>query len=36
MGEWLIADLSILDVHVQAWMLLVAGFFLLWLLYVCL
>ncbi len=33
MGEWLIADLSTLDVHVQACMLLVAGFFLLWLLY---
>jgi len=29
MGEWLVADLSILDVHFQAWMLLVTGFFLL-------
>jgi len=33
MGEWLVADLSILDVHFQAWMVLVTGFFLLWLLY---
>ena len=33
MGEWLIADLSVLDFHVQAWILLVTGIFLLWLLY---
>ncbi len=33
MGQWLIADLSVSDVHVQLWMLLVAGIFLLWLLY---
>jgi hypothetical protein len=34
MGEWLIADLSVLDVHFQAWMLLVVGIVLLWFLYV--
>ena len=34
MGQWLIADLSILDVHFQAWMLLVTGIILLWFLYV--
>ena len=33
MGEWLVADLSVLDIHFQAWMLLVMGIFLLWLLY---
>jgi hypothetical protein len=31
MGQWLIADVSFLDVHVQLWMLLVAGALLIWL-----
>jgi hypothetical protein len=31
MGQWLIADVSFLDVHVQLWMLLVAGVLLIWL-----
>jgi hypothetical protein len=30
MGQWLIADLSVADVHVQLWMLLVTGILLLW------
>jgi hypothetical protein len=30
MGEWLVADVSLLDIHVQVWMLLVLGAFLLW------
>ena len=34
MGEWLVADVSLLDVHVQLWMLLVTGAILLWFLYV--
>ena len=34
MGQWLIADLSVSDVHVQLWMLLVTGILLLWFLYV--
>ena len=34
MGQWLIADLSVSDVHVQLWMLLVIGIVLLWFLYV--
>ena len=34
MGQWLIADLGFSDIHVQAWMLLVAGIVLLWFLYV--
>jgi hypothetical protein len=34
MGQWLIADLSVFDVHVQLWMLLVTGILLLWFLYV--
>jgi hypothetical protein len=28
MGEWLIADVSFLDVHLQVWMLLVLGILL--------
>ena len=28
MGQWLIADLSVSDVHFQLWMLLVAGVYL--------
>jgi hypothetical protein len=31
MGQWLIADVSVLDVHVQLWMLLVVGVLLIWL-----
>jgi hypothetical protein len=34
MGQWLIADLSVSDVHFQLWMLLVTGFILLWFVYV--
>ena len=34
MGQWLIADISLLDVHLQLWMLLVAGIILFWFLYV--
>jgi hypothetical protein len=34
MGQWLIADLSFLDVHVQLWMMLVTVVILLWLFYV--
>jgi hypothetical protein len=34
MGQWLVADLSVSDVHFQPWMLLVTGFVLLWFLYV--
>jgi hypothetical protein len=34
MAQWLIADVSLFDVHVQLWMLLVAGFFLSWFLFV--
>jgi hypothetical protein len=34
MGEWLIADISLLDVHFQLWMLLATSFVLLWFLYV--
>jgi hypothetical protein len=30
MGQWLIADLSVSDVHVQHWMLLVTRIVLLW------
>jgi hypothetical protein len=31
MGQWLIADVSFLDAHVQLWMLLVVGVLLIWL-----
>ena len=34
MGQWLIEDLSVSDVHFQPWMLLVTGIVLLWFLYV--
>ena len=34
MGQWLIADVSVSDVHLQLWMLLVAGVILFWFLYV--
>ena len=34
MGQWLIADLSVSDVHLQLWMLLVAGYRVPWFLYV--
>lgn len=30
MGQWLIADLSVSDIHFQAWVFLVAGIVLLW------
>jgi hypothetical protein len=30
MGQWLIADVSIFDVHLQLWMVLVGGILLLW------
>jgi hypothetical protein len=30
MGEWLIADVSFLRVHLQVWMLLVLGILLFW------
>jgi hypothetical protein len=30
MAQWLIADISLLDVHLQLWMLLVVTFMLLW------
>jgi hypothetical protein len=33
MGEWLIADVSFLDVHLQLWMLLVTAIVLVWLMY---
>ena len=34
MGQWLIADISLLDSHLQLWMLLVAGIILSWFVYV--
>ena len=34
MGQWLIAELSVSDVHFQLWMLLVIGIMLLWFIYV--
>jgi hypothetical protein len=34
MAQWLIADISLSDVHVQLWMLLVTGSMLLWFVYV--
>ena len=34
MGQWLIADLSVSDVHFQLWMPLVAGIMLFWFVYV--
>ncbi len=34
MGQWLIADISLSDVHLQLWMLLVTGFILVWFFYV--
>ena len=33
MGEWLIAGVSIFDVHLQLWMLLVTGVVVLWCVY---
>jgi hypothetical protein len=33
MGQWLIADFSFVDVHVQLWMVVVAVAILLWLFY---
>jgi hypothetical protein len=34
MGEWLIADVPLFNVHLQLWMLLVTGFIVLWFVYV--
>ena len=34
MGQWLIADLSVADVHFQPWMLLFTGVVVFWFLYV--
>jgi hypothetical protein len=34
MAEWLIADVSLLGVHLQLWMLLVTGIMLVWFVYV--
>jgi hypothetical protein len=34
MGQWLITDLSVLDIHLPLWMLLVATLILLWFVYV--
>ena len=34
MTQWLIADITCLDVHLQLWMLLVTGIILLWFAYV--
>lgn len=34
MSRWLISDVPLLDVHLQLWMVLVTGIFLLWFLYV--
>ena len=34
MGEWLIADVSVADVHFQVWMLLVVGILLCWFIFV--
>jgi hypothetical protein len=34
MGQWLIADVSLFDVHLQLWMLFATGIMLLWFIYV--
>jgi hypothetical protein len=34
MAEWLMADLSLFDVHLQLWMLLVTSVLLVWFVYV--
>jgi hypothetical protein len=34
MGQWLIADFSFLDVHVQVWMVVVIVALLVWFFYV--
>ncbi len=34
MAEWLIADVPLFDIHLQVWMLLVAGVVLTWFVYV--
>jgi hypothetical protein len=34
MGEWLVADVSVLDVHFQLWMPLVLGILLCWFIFV--
>jgi hypothetical protein len=33
MGRWLVADLSVMDVHFQLWMVLVTGILLVWFLF---
>jgi hypothetical protein len=30
MGQWLVADLSVMDVHIQLWMVLVTAIPLVW------
>ena len=30
MGQWLVADLSVMDVHFQLWMVLVTAILLVW------
>jgi hypothetical protein len=34
MGQWLIADITFLDVHLQLWILLATGIIALWFVYV--
>jgi hypothetical protein len=34
MGQWLITDISVMDVHVQLWMVLVTAILLVWLVFV--
>ena len=34
MVQWLVADVSLLDINLQLWMLLVTGIMLLWIIYV--
>jgi hypothetical protein len=34
MREWLVADLSVMDVHFQLWMVLVTAILLVWFLFV--
>jgi hypothetical protein len=34
MGRWLVADLSVMDVHFQPWMVLVTGVLVIWIAFV--
>ncbi len=34
MGQWLVADISVMNVHFQLWMVLVTGILLVWFLFV--